>query len=147
MNVTFGRDYHCGLIGYQVKKKLRTPELLQISSHKKESITSIKHSPSVGNAKAGLVIAEQLTPMPPHLQSKLGNLSLSENPLFLNLTNVAQHMIGLIVIGLLEKRKEHSDLIEVEKAKRRAVEVANVTDAGYNQEIQVWMVKFYISLH
>ncbi|KAG6635158.1 hypothetical protein CIPAW_11G023700 [Carya illinoinensis] len=94
-------DYHCGLIGYQVKKKLRAPELLQISSHS-------KHSPAIGSAKAGLVISEQLIP-----KSQFGS----------------KH-------GLLEKRKEHVDLIEVERAKRMAVEVANVTDAGYNQEIQ-----------
>ncbi|KAG2678842.1 hypothetical protein I3760_11G022700 [Carya illinoinensis] len=94
-------DYHCGLIGYQVKKKLRAPELLQISSHS-------KHSPAIGSAKAGLVISEQFIP-----KSQFGS----------------KH-------GLLEKRKEHVDLIEVERAKRMAVEVANVTDAGYNQEIQ-----------
>ncbi|KAF5476770.1 hypothetical protein F2P56_003473 [Juglans regia] len=107
-------DYHCGLIGYQVKKKLRAPELLQISSHsmphssKQEFITSNKHSPAIGSAKAGLVIAEQFIPKS-QFRSK--------------------H-------GVLEKRKEHVDLIEVEKAKRRAVEVANITDAGYDQEIQ-----------
>jgi hypothetical protein len=48
-------------------------------------------------------------------------------------------MMPHVVIGLRVKRKEHGDIIEAEKAKRQAVEMANVTDAGHCQDIQVWM--------
>lgn len=48
-------------------------------------------------------------------------------------------MMPLVGIGLGVKRKERGDVIEVEKAKQQAVEVANVTDAGHCQDIQVWM--------
>jgi hypothetical protein len=48
-------------------------------------------------------------------------------------------MVPCVGIGLRVKRKEHGDIIEVEKAKRQAVEVVNVTDSGHCQDIQVWM--------
>ncbi|XP_021832733.1 protein MICRORCHIDIA 6 isoform X2 [Prunus avium] len=57
-------DYHCGLIGYQVKKKL----IPQVSSNRtphsgvQQPVTLGQSSPAVGSIKAALVRFEQLIP-------------------------------------------------------------------------------------
>lgn len=94
-------DYHCGLIGYQVKKKPRVSETPQISSHssphsgKQHPVTLNKSPPAIGSMKAAIERAERSIP---------NSQRRSEQ-------------------GLCVKRKGHDDLIEVEKAKRQAVEV------------------------
>lgn len=56
--LNLGRDYHCGLIGYQVKKKPRTLVSPHISSHGSPHIAMEKpiglnqSSPAIGNIKA-----------------------------------------------------------------------------------------------
>ncbi|KAB1212370.1 hypothetical protein CJ030_MR5G025138 [Morella rubra] len=113
--MNFGRDYHCGLIGYQAAKGPRAPETLQVSPHgipqngKQRPVISSKSSFAIDYTKAALGRAEQSIPK---------SQCRSEH-------------------GLLMKRKEHFDLPEVEKKKRQAVEVANVTDAGQSREIQL----------
>lgn len=108
-------DYHCGLIGYQAAKGPRAPETLQVSPHgipqngKQRPVISSKSSFAIDYTKAALGRAEQSIP---------------------NSQCRSEH-------GLLMKRKEHFDLPEVEKKKRQAVEVANVTDAGQSREIQL----------
>ncbi|KAK4568660.1 hypothetical protein RGQ29_004169 [Quercus rubra] len=94
-------DYHCGLIGYQVKKKPRVSETPQISSHstphssKQHPVTLNKSPPAIGSMKAAIERAERSIP---------NSQRRSEQ-------------------GLCVKRKGRDDLIEVEKAKRQAVEV------------------------
>lgn len=94
-------DYHCGLIGYQVKKKPRVSETPQISSHssphsgKQHPVTLNKSPPAIGSMKAAIERAERSIP---------NSQRRSEQ-------------------GLCVKRKGHDDLIEVQKAKRQAVEV------------------------
>ncbi|XP_065631875.1 protein MICRORCHIDIA 6 [Quercus suber] len=97
-------DYHCGLIGYQVKKKPRVSETPQISSHssphsgKQHPVTLNKSPPAIGSMKAAIERAERSIP---------NSQRRSEQ-------------------GLCVKRKGHDDLIEVEKAKRQAVEVVSL---------------------
>lgn len=94
-------DYHCGLIGYQVKKKPRVSETPQISSHssphsgKQHPVTLNKSPPAIGSMKAAIERAERSIP---------NSQRRSEQ-------------------GLCVKRKGHDDLKEVQKAKRQAVEV------------------------
>ncbi|XP_062170228.1 protein MICRORCHIDIA 6-like [Alnus glutinosa] len=106
-------DYHCGLIGYQPKKIPRAPVTPQVSSHSmphsgKQLVMPKKSSPAISGTEAALGRAEQ-------------SISKSQS---------------LYELGLRVKRKEHGDIIEAEKAKRQAVEMANVTDAGHCQDIQ-----------
>ncbi|KAM4115270.1 hypothetical protein ACJW30_04G136000 [Castanea mollissima] len=101
-------DYHCGLIGYQVKKKPRVSETPQISSHstphsgKQHPVTLHKSPPAIGSMKAAIERAERSIP---------NSQRRSEQ-------------------GLCVKRKGQDDLIEVEKAKRQAVEVVPLDTSG-----------------
>ncbi|KAM3751734.1 hypothetical protein ACB098_04G132600 [Castanea mollissima] len=101
-------DYHCGLIGYQVKKKPRGSETPQISSHstphsgKQHPVTLHKSPPAIGSMKAAIERAERSIP---------NSQRRSEQ-------------------GLCVKRKGQDDLIEVEKAKRQAVEVVPLDTSG-----------------
>ncbi|KAK9995747.1 hypothetical protein SO802_020433 [Lithocarpus litseifolius] len=101
-------DYHCGLIGYQVKKKPRVSETPQILSHstphsgKQHPVTLNKSPPAIGSVKAAIERAERSIP---------NSQRRSEQ-------------------GLCVKRKGHDDLIEVEKAKRQAVEVVPLDISG-----------------
>ncbi|XP_059443447.1 protein MICRORCHIDIA 6-like isoform X3 [Corylus avellana] len=106
-------DYHCGLIGYHSNKIPRVPVTPQVSSHcmphsSKQLDMSKINSPAISGLEAALGRSEQ---------SISKSQSISE-------------------LGLRVKRKEHGDIIEVEKAKRQAVEVVNVTDSGHCQDIQ-----------
>ncbi|XP_030938070.1 protein MICRORCHIDIA 6 [Quercus lobata] len=101
-------DYHCGLIGYQVKKKPRVSETPQISSHstphsgKQHPVTLNKSPPAIGSMKAAIERAERSIPISQRRSEQ----------------------------GLCVKRKGHDDLIEVEKAKRQAVEVVPLDISG-----------------
>ncbi len=62
--MNFGRDYHCGLIGYQPKKIPRAPVTLQVSSHSmphngKQLVMPKKSSPAISGTEAALGRAEQ----------------------------------------------------------------------------------------
>ncbi|BBH05467.1 hypothetical protein Prudu_016857, partial [Prunus dulcis] len=69
-------DYHCGLIGYQVKKKL----IPQVSSNRtphsgvQQPVTLGQSSPAVGSKKAALGRFEQLIP-----DSQVGRMKRKEN--------------------------------------------------------------------
>ncbi|KAL4634060.1 hypothetical protein ACB092_04G170100 [Castanea dentata] len=101
-------DYHCGLIGYQVKKKPQVSATPQISSHstphsgKQHPVTLHKSPPAIGSMKAAIERAERSIP---------NSQRRSEQ-------------------GLCVKRKGQDDLIEVEKAKRQAVEVVPLDTSG-----------------
>lgn len=66
--MNFGRDYHCGLIGYQAAKGPRAPETLQVSPHgipqngKQRPVISSKSSFAIDYTKAALGRAEQSIP-------------------------------------------------------------------------------------
>ncbi|KAE8124263.1 hypothetical protein FH972_019164 [Carpinus fangiana] len=106
-------DYHCGLIGYQPKKIPRAPVTPQVSSRSmpqsgKQLVMSKKSSPAISGTKAALGRAEQ---------------SISKSP-------------SISELGLRAKRKEHGDIIEVQKAKWQAVELGNANNNGHYQDIQ-----------
>ncbi|XP_059443512.1 protein MICRORCHIDIA 6-like isoform X1 [Corylus avellana] len=106
-------DYHCGLIGYQPKKIPRAPVTPQVSSRSmpqsgKQLVMSKKSSPAISGTEAALGRAEQ---------------SISKSP-------------SISELGLRAKRKEHGDIIEVQKAKWQAVELGNANNNGHYQDIQ-----------
>ncbi|GMY14879.1 protein MICRORCHIDIA 6 isoform X1 [Fagus crenata] len=92
-------DYHCGLIGYLVKKKPRAseapPVLSQSMPHssKQQPVTLNKSSPAIGSTKAVIERAERSIPNPQRKSEQ----------------------------GLHVKRKRLDELIDVEKEKRGAV--------------------------
>jgi hypothetical protein len=135
--MNFGRDYHCGLIGYLVKKKPRASEAPPVLSHsmphssKQQPVTLNKSSPAIGSTKAVIERAERSIPNPQR-KSEQGTSELkSQLSLFLTLINVIQHLMPCLGIGLHVKRKRLDELIDVEKEKRRAV-----TDAV---QVRVWV--------
>ncbi|XP_052482392.1 protein MICRORCHIDIA 6 isoform X3 [Gossypium raimondii] len=91
-------DYHCGLIGYQIKKKSQPPAS-HYSSHftgqssVQESVGLNKTYMVSDRVKGRLDVAEQSIPISSH---------------------------GRSMQGLPMKRKEHVDLVKIEKVKRQA---------------------------
>ncbi|PSR89570.1 Protein MICRORCHIDIA like, partial [Actinidia chinensis var. chinensis] len=104
-------DYHCGLIGYQVKKKIRAPTASPLSADggPHDSI----HPPLVLN-KSSLGVDTTI-------ERRFGQA-------FSNIQRRAQ-------LGEQLKRKEQHPLVEPENIKRRAGGV-NLTDTAPNQEKQ-----------
>ncbi|KAG4165686.1 hypothetical protein ERO13_A13G086300v2 [Gossypium hirsutum] len=91
-------DYHCGLIGYQIRKKSQPPAS-HYSSHftgqssVQESVGLNKTYMVSDRVKGRLDVAEQSIPISSH---------------------------GRSMQGLPMKRKEHVDLVKIEKVKRQA---------------------------
>ncbi|KAK9278507.1 hypothetical protein L1049_028074 [Liquidambar formosana] len=118
-------DYHCGLIGYQVKKKPRAPvpplPSSHIASHNglHQPVMLNKSSPAVGSAKAAPAGGAFQHPAadPSHYIVRSGGKSTS------------QHVVGM-------KRKEYGHSPQPEKVKRLAIEAANVTDPEKSWEMQ-----------
>eukprot|EP00258_Populus_trichocarpa_P026434 XP_024442453.1 protein MICRORCHIDIA 6 isoform X3 [Populus trichocarpa] len=103
-------DYHCGLIGYQVIKKLRPTEPPPDSPLGISTSDTLKHGMPNG-AKT--------------------NLALNQNYPYLVSANAAS------AAGLSSKRKEHSDLDKLESIKRQAGTGANAFLSGHGFETEV----------
>ncbi|GFZ03898.1 hypothetical protein Acr_16g0005220 [Actinidia rufa] len=111
MLVNFDRDYHCGLIGYQVRKKIRAPTASPLSDDGRPH-DSIR--PPVALSKSPLGADTTI-------ERRFGQA-------FSNIQRRAQ-------LGEQLKRKEQHHLAEPENIKRRAGGV-NLTDTAPNQEKQ-----------
>jgi hypothetical protein len=81
--MNFGRDYHCGLIGYQPQKIPRAPVTPQVSScsmpqSSKQLVMSKKSFPAISGTKAALGRAEQSISKSPSI-SELGTFYVKIN--------------------------------------------------------------------
>ncbi|XP_034909138.1 protein MICRORCHIDIA 6 isoform X1 [Populus alba] len=103
-------DYHCGLIGYQVKKKLPPIEPPQDSPPGMPNSSKMKHvALNLGMPNGG-----------------------KTKPVTLNQNHHSVSVKAASAAGLSSKRKEHGDLNKVERMKRRAGTRAD----AHNLEIQ-----------
>ncbi|KAH8492949.1 hypothetical protein H0E87_022268 [Populus deltoides] len=119
-------DYHCGLIGYQVKKKLPLIEPPQDSSPdmpnggKTKPVTLNHGMPNGGKTK------------PVTLNHGMPNGGKTK-PVTLNQNHHSVSVKAASAAGLSSKRKEHGDLNKFERMKRQAGTRAD----AHNLEIQV----------
>lgn len=103
-------DYHCGLIGYQVKKKLPPIEPPQDSPPGMPNSSKMKHvALNLGMPNGG-----------------------KTKPVTLNQNHHSVSVKAASAAGLSSKRKEHGDLNKFERMKRRAGTRAD----AHNLEIQ-----------
>lgn len=113
-------DHHCGLIGYQVKKKPRPPATLPLAADQRPH--NSMHQPVVLNRNSSAVPLWHATAAANYTEGS------SRQSLPVIQRNAQQ--------GEQLKRREHSHLEERETIKRRKGEVVNVTDVGPNRGIQ-----------
>ncbi|KAJ4712371.1 protein MICRORCHIDIA 6 [Melia azedarach] len=118
-------DYHCELIGYQVKKKYRASVSALASPH--SSLQRNVQSVVLNQSSTG---STEASPVAVPCQVAATNTSLVER--------AEQSMPNSegIIGQRSHKRKEHRDLLECEKVKMQAAKGANVIDGGQRVEPQ-----------
>ncbi|KAA8540800.1 hypothetical protein F0562_024281 [Nyssa sinensis] len=121
-------DYHCGLLGYQVKKKPRTPVPSKGSSdcipHNCTQPVVLNKSFSAAGSTSTALAGGAL-----HHLAAASSLVVRPGQAIPNFQKKTQQ-------GAKLKRKEHDHLINPEKVKRKAGIGGDVIDTKLNQEIQ-----------